>query len=272
MLIDDARAQDVKGQNYFEALLIYIVGGEKPNLEALIMGVKAVGFDFFGTLVEAKANVNDCISSMCTHLEGCGFSFNEDAFLESYRATVHGYRETRNKDLREITNYVWLCDTLNRLDFNIEATDPVIVSTVQRYFDVWETSIYPEVPEVLEKISSEYRTGLVSNFTDSGFLHRTLRKFNLETYFDSIVVSDTVGWRKPHPKIFKRFLDSLKVEPEETVYVGDDLYADIRGALDMGIIAVLILREGDKDLENGSPLPDYTVNSLLELEKILAFH
>jgi HAD superfamily hydrolase (TIGR01509 family) len=234
------------------------------------MGVKAVGFDFFGTLVEAKAEVNDCISSMCTHLEGCGLIFSEDDFLKSYRATVRGYREMRNKGLREVTNCVWLCDTLNRLGFNVEVTDPAIVSTVERYFDVWKTSIYPEVPEVLERISSEYRTSLVSNFTNSSFLRKTLRKFDLETYFDSIVVSDTVGWRKPHPKIFKRFLDSLRVEPEETVYVGDDLDADIRGARDMDIIAVLILRNGASvQLEKGGPLPDYTVNSLMELEEIL---
>lgn len=235
------------------------------------MVVKAVGFDFFGTLVEAKADVNDCISSMCLNLERCGLSFSEGDFIESYRATIHEYREIRNKDLREVTNYVWLCDTLNRLGFKVEVTDQAIVSTIEQYFDVWKTSIYPEVPEVLKRISSEFRTSLVSNFTDSSFLRRTLRKFDLETYFDSIVVSDIVGWRKPHPRIFKRFMDSLCVEPKETVFVGDDLDADIKGARDMGIIAVLILRNEEKEMEKGCPLPDYTVNSLLELDEILKF-
>lgn len=233
------------------------------------MDIKAVGFDLFGTLVEAKADVNDCISSMCLHLEGCGFSFDEEDFLESYRATVRGYREMRNEGLREVNNCVWLCDTLNRMGYDAEVTDPAIVSTVERYFDVWEISVYPEVPEALERISMVYGTSLVSNFTDSGYLHRTLRKFGLESYFDSIVVSDAVGWRKPHPRIFKNFLDSLHIEPEEAVYVGDDLDADIRGARDMGITAVLIQRKGDKNKRVGGPLPDYTVNSLLDLEELL---
>jgi HAD superfamily hydrolase (TIGR01509 family) len=235
------------------------------------MVVKAVGFDFFGTLVEAKAEVNDCLSSMCRSLECHGLRLSKVDFLKSYRTTVRGYREMRNKGFREVNNCVWLCDTLDRLGFNVEVTDPVIVSTVKQYFDVWETSIYPDVHETLERISSEYKTSLVSNFTDSSFLYRTLKKFDLETYFDSIVVSETVGWRKPHPRIFMRFLDSLHVEPEETVYIGDDLHADIRGARDMNIIAVLILRNGDKEIEKGGPQPDYMVNSLLELEKILNF-
>jgi hypothetical protein len=41
----------------------------------LHMPIKAIGFDFFGTLVEAEAKVNDCISSMCNHLHNLGYSF-----------------------------------------------------------------------------------------------------------------------------------------------------------------------------------------------------
>jgi FMN phosphatase YigB (HAD superfamily) len=231
--------------------------------------VKAVGFDFFGTLVEAKADGKDCISSMCNHLKDCGFSFNEDDFLESYRVARAHAQEVRNEELREVNNCVWLRDTLNSMSYDIEATDPVIVSTIERYFDVWEISVYPEVPEVLERISMEYDTSLVTNLSDSSFIHRTLRKLGLESYFDSVVVSDDVGWRKPHPKIFETFLKSLRVEPEETVYVGDDLDADIKGARDMDITSVLILREKEINNKTNGHLPDYTVNSLLDLEKLL---
>ena len=75
----------------------------------MIIPVKAVGFDFFGTLVEAEADVNECISSMCSHLDDCGFCFDDGDFLESYRATVRGYRTIRNEDLREVNNRIWLC-------------------------------------------------------------------------------------------------------------------------------------------------------------------
>jgi putative hydrolase of the HAD superfamily len=234
------------------------------------MPVKAVGFDFFGTLVDAKADVNECISSMCRNLNIHGFSFDDDDFLESYRATVRGYREIRYEDHREVNNCVWLCDTLSGMGYNVEATDPAIVSTVERYFAMWQLSMYPEVPQALETISQRYVTGLVSNFTDSGFLYRTLRKFGLEGYFNSVVVSDAVGWRKPHPMIFEHFLDSLHVEAEATVYVGDDPEADVRGAMDAGLTAVLIRRLGDEGKKpDGDTVPDYTVNSLLELEELL---
>ena len=214
--------------------------------------------------------MNECISSMCSHLDDCGFSFDDNDFLESYRATVRGYRTIRNEGLREVNNRVWLCDTLNKMGYDVEATDPAIVSAVERYFGVWRLFMYPEVPEALERISRGYDTGLVSNFTDSSFLRISLMKFGLEGYFDSVVVSDAVGWRKPHPRIFVHFLDSLRVEAEEAVYIGDDPDADVRGARDAGITAVLIRRQGVKGKNpDDDALPDYTVNSLLELEELL---
>lgn len=207
------------------------------------MDVKAVGFDLFGTLIEAKADVNECISSMSTYLYNHGFSINDENFTESYRSTILKYRKIRRENLREVNNRIWLCDTLNNMGYDTEATDPVIVSAVESYFSLWQLSVFPEVPESLKRISQRFKTGLISNFTDSGFLLRTLNKLCLNEYFDSIAISDSVGWRKPHPRIFKYFLDSLGVEAKESIYIGDDPDADIKGAQDYGIKAVLILRQ-----------------------------
>jgi len=70
------------------------------TFEALSLPVRAVGFDLFGTLVEAEADLNECILSMSRHLDSHGFSFDDDDFLESYIAAVLGYRTIRNEDLR----------------------------------------------------------------------------------------------------------------------------------------------------------------------------
>ena len=68
------------------------------------MPVLPVGFDLFETLVEVEADVNECILSMCRHLDSHGFSFADDYFLESYRASVLWYRTIRNEGLREMNN------------------------------------------------------------------------------------------------------------------------------------------------------------------------
>jgi FMN phosphatase YigB (HAD superfamily) len=232
------------------------------------MPLKAVGFDYFGTLVDAKANINDCFSSMFRHLETCGIKLDYDDFLDSYQTSVRRYRKIRNQELREVNNCVWLSDTLKNMGYEKEKSDPVIVSTVKIYFNAWNLSIFPDVPNVLERISQKYKTALVSNFTDTSFLNKSLQDFGIKKYLDIVITSDLIGWRKPHHKIFEFFLDYMMVQPEEAVFIGDNLEADVKGSKEAGIIAVLLKRKDSLDKDDQIK-PDYTISSLTELETLL---
>ena len=54
-------------------------------------------------------------------------------------------------------------------------------------------------------------------------------------FFDAVVVSGQIGYRKPHPRVFRELLDQLGTPKEQTAFVGDNLEADIRGASQMGL-------------------------------------
>jgi putative hydrolase of the HAD superfamily len=234
------------------------------------MPVKAVGFDFFGTLVEATADANDCIHSMCKHLHSCGYNFEFEDFIQAYREVVSEHRKIRYEKFREVNNCIWVASTMEKMGFNTKSSDQEIVSAVKEYFNVWQLVMFPEVYDSLERINKKFKTALVSNFTDSQFLYESLKRLRIEPFFDSIIISDSYGWRKPHSKIFTHFLNSLDVKAEEAIFVGDDLEADIKGAKDSGITTVLIIRQSNKKRKcNQDILPDHTVNSLLELEKLL---
>jgi len=92
-----------------------------------------------------------------------------------------------------------------------------------------------------------------------------------------VVISDEVGWRKPHPKIFQIFLDELKLDPGEAVYVGDDLKYDIEGARAAGMKTVLVSGSGtvrEDEIYGQAPqpssiTPDFTIKSLPKLLQIL---
>src|SRR6476660_3004784 len=55
------------------------------------------------------------------------------------------------------------------------------------------------------------------------------------------VFSSEVGMRKPHPAIVERALEALEVEPENTLFVGDRLFEDVRGAAELGMTTVQAL-------------------------------
>jgi len=46
------------------------------------------------------------------------------------------------------------------------------------------------------------------------------------------------------PDIFKYALEKLNVKPEETVFVGDDVERDYKGATNVGMYALLVNRTG----------------------------
>ena len=58
---------------------------------------------------------------------------------------------------------------------------------------------------------------------------------NLISCFDLILISEEVGFSKPDRRIFELALNKLNVQPEETLFVGDDLEKDIGGCQSVSI-------------------------------------
>src|SRR5262249_56003304 len=77
--------------------------------------------------------------------------------------------------------------------------------------------------------------GDVSNVTHAAAGLRIIDKLGMTSFFDAMVVSGQLGYRKPHPRVFLELLDQLGTPKEQTAFVGDNLEADIHGARQMGI-------------------------------------
>ena len=99
------------------------------------------------------------------------------------------------------------------------------------------------------------RLGIVSNAFDPGWLlRRDLEEMGLVERLDVIVFSSEVGKRKPDPSIFRAALEPLGASPEETIFVGDRLYEDVRGAGELGMTTVQALWfRADAHPEGGEP-------------------
>jgi len=235
------------------------------------MPIKAVGFDFFGTLVDANADEKSCVLSMCSSLIQCGFEITEDDFISNYRAVVMKHRETRYESLVEVDNCIWVADTLKNMGIEAEASSPEIASAVEKYFSPWTLTLADDSYRVLNKLSKLFKIGLVSNFTNSEFINESLRALGIRKFFDIIIDSDSFGMRKPHPSIFKQFLRSLGVKAEEAVFIGDDVDSDVKGARAVGIKAVLLTRPRYSIGENvdSDSFPLTTVSSLTEFEELI---
>jgi len=234
------------------------------------MTVKVVGFDFFGTLVEAKAEVTVCIDNICQMLNLHHIDPSPEEFMQTYREVSLEHRRVRHSTHREVSNRIWITSALKRLGYNLETTSSTIIEAVKAYFDPWVLVVYDDALETILRLRESYRIGLISNFTDTAFLYNSLSKLGLEEYFDCVLVSEEVGWRKPHPHIFNKFLTLMNVEPKETLFVGDDLLCDIQGAKGVNMKTAWIVRTSpNSTIKETRVHPDYLIHSLNELEGIL---
>ena len=85
--------------------------------------------------------------------------------------------------------------------------------------------------------------GLISNMNQSG--DELADSMGLLPYIDLSITSHEVGAEKPNQLIFERALERAGARPERAVHVGDQITSDIAGAVNAGINAVLLDRDGN---------------------------
>jgi len=101
-----------------------------------------------------------------------------------------------------------------------------------------QESFFSKNAPTLEKLSKNFRLGIISNFT--GNLELILKEYKLHHYFEHILDSYHVGFSKPDIKIFEEALNRFKIAPENCLFVGDNIERDILPAKSLGMKTVLI--------------------------------
>jgi putative hydrolase of the HAD superfamily len=148
------------------------------------------------------------------------------------------------------------------------ASGDSLVACATEIYDQWAEChhfhLYDDVVPVLNRLHENgVLIGLISN------THRCLEAFQRHFELDGLVAgaisSSQHGFMKPHPSIFEAAMRLLRVEPAESVMVGDSYRHDIEGATLVGMRGVLVCRSGAYDGGNGVPV----IRSLDELPPLL---
>ena len=118
--------------------------------------------------------------------------------------------------------------------------------------------VEPYSVPLLKKIrNANIPLGLVSNVTGPvEIFEKDFLEKGLAVFFQTIVWSSGVGYRKPNPKIFQIALDNLnQVSGKHIIMVGDNEMADIIGGKNMGFTTVKV----DDNQEKSESVAAYVV-------------
>lgn len=110
----------------------------------------------------------------------------------------------------------------------------------RRYLEA--SSVEPEVVDVLEWLERDRRIplGIVSNFMVPGGIGEILARHGISRYFDIVLVSCSLGWRKPADLVYRTALAHAGRSPEEVLFVGDNRLADHDGPRIVGMQTLLL--------------------------------
>lgn len=247
------------------------------------MSYRAVLFDLFDTLVmfhrdrlpEVQVN-GRTIRSTAGHLHAAFRPFAPGVELPVFvDALFWSWQEAeriRGEDHREVGAPERFGMLFQRLGLEPAAVPPeardLLLATHMR-----ELSRVVECPPhhrpLLADLRETYRLGVVSNFDYAPTCRAILDREGIAPLFETVVISDEVGWRKPKSLIFETALGRLGVRPAEALFVGDRADIDVIGARGVGMPSVWINREA-AGLPEHVPPPDFEIRDLKELRAILS--
>ena len=94
----------------------------------------------------------------------------------------------------------------------------------------------PGAVELLPRLRAlGLRIALLSNLSHASSIGMLLERAGLHGLFDAVILSEQVGFCKPHKDIVRTTLEKLAVSSEHMLHLGDDARADIWGAGSVGI-------------------------------------
>ncbi|ADP10168.1 nucleotidase [Erwinia sp. Ejp617] len=125
----------------------------------------------------------------------------------------------------------------------------------------------PGAVELLNALKGKVKIGIITNgFT--ALQQARLEHTGFSGYFDLLVISEQVGYAKPHPAIFGYALNHMANPPRNRVLmVGDNPDSDILGGINAGM-ATCWLNQDHRSKPQGIN-PDWQVSSLTELQTLL---
>ncbi len=97
---------------------------------------------------------------------------------------------------------------------------------------------FPDLTETLSLLKQQgYTLGIITNGLGT-FQTRVLQGMGVQSFFDTILISEVEQVRKPQPEIFHWAVRRLDTIVEQVVFVGDHPESDIGGAKGAGLKAI----------------------------------
>lgn len=218
--------------------------------------IKAVVFDLDDTLISEHEYIQSGFTFIASILSEQYNLLQDDVFSQLMCLFKENSRNVFNR---------WL--DLHQIEY----TSEYIKELIGMYRNhIPNISLYKDAEFILKFLSEKnLKLGIITDGYKVTQRHK-LSALNINSYFESIIVTDEIGrafW-KPHARAYELAKEQLGVEFNEMMYIGDNVSKDFITAKKLGIKTIHIKRDEGvyRDLKYGQEyMADKVINSLQEL-------
>ena len=228
---------------------------------------KHIFFDLDHTLWDFDSNARIALSDLFVEFElHVKVTPHFDEFYKKYLFHNEILWDRYQKGLIGAEELKWKRMWRTLLDFKIG--DEILSKQLsQRFLEILPTKkeVFPYTMEILNYLTQKkYSLHLITNGFEKTQWSK-LRNSNMDHFFTQVITSEGSNSLKPKREIFDYALLVAKASLRESIMIGDNLDADIQGAINAGMDSVFVNHLNT----SGSPIkPTYTVTHLNQLEQL----
>lgn len=226
---------------------------------------KHIFFDLDHTLWDFDTNSNNTLNELYHHFELHKKGIEDiEEFISHYKIINDRYWKyyRQNRVTKEQLREGRFRDAL--LLFGIE--NSFLAKEIDAYYvnrNPYHKVLMPDTFEILDYLKEKhYQIHIISN----GFKeiqNIKIKNSGLEKYITEVVLSESVGYQKPHAKIFEFALNTSGATITNSIMIGDNFEADIVGAKQFGMDAIYYTPNNELKEDT------ICISSLIELKKYL---
>jgi len=215
--------------------------GSYPAPSAEMREIRGITFDFYQTLVRHGTGEGRVVA-LAKYLAERGLAgrpFEHGTLYELFE--VHHRGLARHGHWVEITR--WLFTHLELEGPSCDRPE-LHADAVRELLGPASLHVFEDALPALEEIRRRgYSTGIVSNWQCG--LESFCEELGLRRHVDFVISSAEVGCAKPERRIFELALDALGLPAAAVAHVGDHPEEDAAGAREVGMLPILLVREGE---------------------------
>lgn len=228
--------------------------------------IKAVIFDLDDTLYDYETINQQAMEAVCQK-----FTKILEISLEEFKEAFQWGKQETKRTMHDCAS------RHNRIIYFQKASEYLQINPIEYTLDMYETywghmlehmTLFPGVLEMLEHLKRENIKIAVCTDLTAHIQHRKLKKLGIWEYIDVLVTSEEADAEKPDKRIFELIIKKLHMQPQELLYVGDNLKKDIIGSRDAGMLPIWFNIKGNGKTCGAASTE---IKSFQELEKVI-FH